>query len=120
MDFIDQSYRLDNDPKIGDEDKIRHCLANCYGANRGPVGKATAEVLSNFKEWFDENIKGSDKSSCMNDQKANAQGRRGGNCGATCSVDALRGVGLDMSGFPKDPLGGITNPNPRPYKPIDW
>jgi hypothetical protein len=42
---------------------------------------------------------------------------KGGNCGVTCSVDALRDAGLDMDGF-KDPFSPLTNSRPR--SPIDW
>jgi hypothetical protein len=88
-------------------------ILNCQAINLGPTGKWAAEKLSNVKEWIDEDIRGSDELSCQNDQKTNAQGRKGDNCGVTCSVDILRGAG-----FPENPFQDIINQNPNMC--IDW
>jgi hypothetical protein len=53
-------------------------------------------------------------------KKANKQGQKGGNCGVTCSPGFLRRAGVPMSGFPENQFEGMTNSNPRPYRPIDW
>jgi RHS repeat-associated protein len=63
-------------------DKYFHCLANCRATNRGEGGKYAAEQISDFREWYQEPFDG--KEACEADQKANRQGRKGGNCAKTC------------------------------------
>jgi hypothetical protein len=56
-------------------DKYWHAKANAEASQIGPYGEWTAEKLSDFKEWFDQNALGHPKSASKEDQEANAYGR---------------------------------------------
>ncbi|MGH2523803.1 MAG: serum amyloid a protein, partial [Anaerolineales bacterium] len=56
-------------------DKYFHCKANCEAASRGSVGDQTACLLSDAREWVDQNIKGDPASASALDQAANTFGR---------------------------------------------
>ncbi|QQX82510.1 hypothetical protein JK628_09995 [Shewanella sp. KX20019] len=59
-------------------DKYFHCKANCEASFEGELGELTAEVISDVREWTDQNIKGDSESASEEDQKANKQGREAG------------------------------------------
>ena len=78
-------------------DKYFHCMANCQAAQRGPAGEDAACVISNIKEWRDQNIKGYPPSDSVADQQANQYGRNQGSINRTpCSLlcDPYRPPGL--------------------------
>jgi RHS repeat-associated protein len=71
-------------------DKYFHCMANCQATRRGPTGEAAACVISDVREWTDQNIKGDPASASLADQAANVIGRNGAlsssqSCSAACS-----------------------------------
>jgi RHS repeat-associated protein len=71
-------------------DKYFHCMANCEATRRGPMGETTACLISDVREWTDQNIKGDSASASLADQVANAIGRSGAlsssqSCRAVCS-----------------------------------
>lgn len=59
-------------------DKYFHCKANCEASKRGKLGLKTAEIISDFREYVDQNIKGDSIESSIEDQKANTFGREYG------------------------------------------
>lgn len=64
-----------------------HCKANCQSAQRGETGEATACVISDFREWFDQNIKRNSPAASFVDQLANESGRnRGGISSLPCEL----------------------------------
>ena len=71
-------------------DKYFHCLANCRATNIGKYGKSAAERISDFREWYQEPFDGAE--ACEEDQKANRQGRKGGNCAETCKIFKPNGL----------------------------
>jgi RHS repeat-associated protein len=56
-------------------DKYFHCKANCQATRRGPGGKQAACLVSDGREWWDENFKGYGDGAA--DQSANRHGRDG-------------------------------------------
>ena len=77
-------------------DKYFHCKANCEAAKRGPAGERTACVISDRREWFDQNIKGFPASDSATDQVANYFGRSGAlypqSCQISCAPFRPRGL----------------------------
>ena len=68
-------------------DKYFHCRANCEAAQRGSGGEDAACVVSDTREWWDQNVKGYPPSDSVADQIANHYGRSQGstNPGGSCS-----------------------------------
>jgi uncharacterized protein RhaS with RHS repeats len=79
-------------------DKYFHCKANCEAAQRGVGGEALACVISDIREWWDQNVKGYPMSDSAADQVANRYGRTEGtiNPGTPCwqSCAPFRPAGL--------------------------
>lgn len=77
-------------------DKYFHCKANCEASRRGSTGRNAACLLSDSREWFDQNIKGDPASASAADQAANAYGRNNSSgassCEAACSVYRPNGL----------------------------
>jgi RHS repeat-associated protein len=78
-------------------DKYFHCKANCEAAKRGEVGSSTACVVSDVREWFDQNVKGDSAEASGADQVANAYGRSVGSrspssCERVCSAFRPKGL----------------------------
>lgn len=68
-------------------DKYFHCKANCEASRRGNAGAATAESISDAREWLDQVVKGNSPQDSEADQEANRTGRAAGRQGGqTCSV----------------------------------
>ncbi len=71
-------------------DKYFHCKANCEAARRGSVGDAMACMISDTREWVDQNIKGNPASASQADQLANSFGRgQGGRTILPCDVACI-------------------------------
>ena len=89
-----KNYQNMRDANTQGADKYFHCMANCEGSSRGPGGMSAAESISNFREFFDENVKGDSSLSCEQDQVANRAGRAGAGqqCSAVCAPFAPRGL----------------------------
>lgn len=73
-DFV-KNYKSMRDANTIGADKFFHCKANCEATLRGEVGEKVAEVISDTREWADQNIKGDPASASDDDQKANQLGR---------------------------------------------
>ena len=79
-------------------DKYFHCKANCQAAQRGPAGDDTACLISDTREWWDQNVKGYPASDSAADQAANQYGRSQGtmnpkgSCSAMCLPFRPRGL----------------------------
>jgi RHS repeat-associated protein len=92
-DMLDATY-LEGSAHKGwaNQDKYFHCRANCEAAQRGAGGVCTATELSDFREWFDQVIKGDPAASSVADQIANSFGRASGkanvngDCRQLCSI----------------------------------
>ena len=56
-------------------DKYFHSKANFQASLRGIGGWKAAVDISNFREWYDQNVKGDSESDSRADQIANAYGR---------------------------------------------
>ncbi len=78
------AYREMKKANTKKSDKYFHCLSNCRASNRGYGGKIAAQQISDFREWYQEAFDGLE--ACEEDQKANRQGREGGNCAETCKM----------------------------------
>ena len=89
-DFLDNYKNMRDANTIG-ADKYFHCMANCQASNRGDGGWTAANWISDFREWYQEPFDG--PKACEEDQEANRQGRKGGNCQKTC--ERLRPPSLD-------------------------
>jgi RHS repeat-associated protein len=80
-------------------DKYFHCKANCEAGQRGLGGSDMACIISDTREWADQNLKGDPASASAADQIANGHGRTRGfynstqNCSELCSI--FRPTGLD-------------------------
>lgn len=61
-----------------DADMYFHCKANCEAAKRGKEGQQMACMISDVREWFDQNVKGDPASASADDQAANHYGRSQG------------------------------------------
>lgn len=70
-DFL-RNYKDMRDANYIGGDKYFHCKANCEATKRGPLGEATAEVISDARELIDHYIKNDSAESCEEDQKAKA------------------------------------------------
>jgi hypothetical protein len=78
-------------------DKYFHCKANCEATRQGPYGEAAACVISDVREWTDQNVKGDPASASLADQAANAVGRSGAlsstqSCSSVCAPFRPRGL----------------------------
>lgn len=76
-DFL-KNYKDMRDANTIGADKYFHCKANCEAARRGNVGKNVSCVISDGREWVDQNVKGDPESASAADQVANYHGRNGG------------------------------------------
>jgi uncharacterized protein RhaS with RHS repeats len=76
-DFLNNYNDMRDANTIG-ADKYFHCKANCQAAQIGQSGTSTAEIISNYREWVDMNIKGDPASASAADQAANLFGRTQG------------------------------------------
>ena len=90
-------------------DRYFHCMANCEAARCGRNGTSLACVVSDGREWFDQNIKGDPPQESADDQAANQYGRGWGAntnlpCGFACQ--------------PFRPLGLSPGPWYPPYRPL--
>jgi hypothetical protein len=56
-------------------DKYFHAKANFEATARGKYGERTAEILSDLKEWYDQELKRFPPEDSIEDQKANLYGR---------------------------------------------
>jgi RHS repeat-associated protein len=95
-DFV-KNYQAMRDANTIGADKYFHCKANCEASQRGAEGKAAATVISDTREFVDQNVKGDPKSASDADQAANAFGRAQGSsssqaCSTSCSPLAPRGL----------------------------
>jgi len=95
-DFV-KNYQAMRDANTIGADKYFHCKANCEASQRGAEGKAVATVISDTREFVDQNVKGDPKSASDADQAANAFGRAQGSsssqaCSTSCSPLAPRGL----------------------------
>ena len=95
-DFV-KNYQAMRDANTIGADKFFHCKANCEASQRGAEGKAAATVISDTREFVDQNVKGDPKSASDADQAANAFGRAQGSnssqaCSTSCSPLAPRGL----------------------------
>ena len=96
-DFVDNYQDMQQANWIG-ADKYFHCKANCEAAQRGAGGEAAACMISDTREWWDQNFKGYPASDSAADQVANQYGRQqgaqnpGGSCTAMCVL--FRPAGL--------------------------
>lgn len=88
VDFIDNYELMRKNNFDGTRDKFYHCMANCMAASRGPVGAASAQVISDVRELYGS-LRGDPPQACAADQVANEKGRNGGDSAAnesgTCS-----------------------------------
>ncbi|WP_353411421.1 RHS repeat-associated core domain-containing protein, partial [Pseudoteredinibacter isoporae] len=97
QDFIDNYQDMREANTIG-ADKYFHCMANCEASQRGNTAEEIAEIISNTREWVDQNIKGDPESASEADQRANIYGRlqgrnnAGGSCRALCSPFRPKGL----------------------------
>jgi len=68
-------------------DKYFHCKANCEAAQRGLGGEVAACLISETREWLDQNIKRYPAADSAADQAANQYGRTQGalNPGTSCA-----------------------------------
>lgn len=80
-------------------DKYFHCKANCEAARRGGPGAGVAELLSDSREWFDQNVRGDSPQASRADQAANSYGRSQAIAQPTMPCSAIcaryRPAGLD-------------------------
>lgn len=80
-------------------DKYFHCMANCEATQRGTAGEKVACIISDTREWVDQNLKGDSPSASADDQVANRHGRSVGaqdtsaDCRQICAL--FRPNGLD-------------------------
>ena len=97
-DFIENYNDMREANTIG-ADKYFHCMANCEATQRGPAGEDVACIISDTREWVDQNLKGDPPSASAADQVANKHGRSVGpwntsaNCKQICAP--FRPNGLD-------------------------
>jgi len=90
MDFVKNYIDMRNANTIA-ADKYFHCKANCQAARRGRVGVFVACMISDAREWVDQNIKGDPADASEADQEANRFGRMMGVSSlAQCSVACER------------------------------
>lgn len=98
QDFINNYRNMREANTIG-ADKYFHCKANCEASQRGETGRATAELISDTREFTDQKLKGDPESASEADQEANEFGRHQGkyaphkSCGDLCGK--YRPNGLD-------------------------
>jgi RHS repeat-associated protein len=78
LDDFKRNYQNMRDANTIGGDKYFHCMANCEAARRGSYGEKTACLVSDVREWTDQNIKGDPPQASNADQFANASGRSGG------------------------------------------
>jgi hypothetical protein len=94
-DFVG-NYKDMRDANTVGADKYFHCKANCEASSRGSVGDKTACLLSDSREWVDQNIKGDPPSASVLDQSANTFGRShaaaGGGCAVICGIYRPNGL----------------------------
>lgn len=70
-------------------DKYFHCKANCQATQRGSAGESTACTLSDFKEWYDQELKRFPPEDSAADQQANRYGRNQGSSNPNSSCSEL-------------------------------
>ena len=56
-------------------DRYFHCKANCEASRCGPSGPSCAKEFGDWREWFDQNIKGNSAADSASDQAVNRSGR---------------------------------------------
>ncbi|HKY36890.1 MAG TPA: RHS repeat-associated core domain-containing protein [Polyangiaceae bacterium] len=88
VDAFSKNYGNMRDANTIGADKYFHCMANCEAAARGRAD--VAGVISDGREWVDENLKGDPANACAADQAANRHGRNSGaddeyQCRQACS-----------------------------------
>lgn len=76
VDFVRNYSSMREANTIG-ADSYFHCRANCEASSRGETGEATARHISNVRERVDR-LTGDPSSASVRDQKANRDGRSGG------------------------------------------
>ena len=90
IDFA-RNYATMRSKNLDLSDKFFHCKANYEASTRGKYGSAIAKELSDFRENFDQKIKGDSLKSSQEDAKANFRGRHGAamkkSLKATCPTD---------------------------------
>jgi RHS repeat-associated protein len=84
-DFLRNYNDMRNANTIG-ADKYFHCKANCEASRRGSTGNATACMISDTREWFDQTIKGDPASASEADQVANRYGRNQSSPFNSCDI----------------------------------
>ncbi|UCV03882.1 RHS domain-containing protein [Dechloromonas denitrificans] len=83
-DFVQNYNDMRNANTIGG-DKYFHCKANCEASKRGKEGEKMACLISDTREWVDQNVKGDPASASAADQIANHHGRsQGASSGQSC------------------------------------
>ena len=81
-----RNYQNMRDANTIGGDKYFHCKANCEATKRGKEGERAACVISDTREWVDQNIKGDPASASEADQVANRYGRnQGSSSSQSCS-----------------------------------
>jgi len=89
-DFVENYWDMRQTGWIGG-DKYFHCKANCEASQRGPAGEGVACLISDTREWWDQNYKGYPASDSAADQVANQHGQNQGaanpnmSCAAICA-----------------------------------
>lgn len=85
-DFV-RNYKDMREANTIGADKYYHCKANCEASQRGEVGKGTATLISNLREFLDRLVKGDPAEASEADQEANRHGRENadtGECTEAC------------------------------------
>ena len=96
-DFL-RNYKDMRDANTINGDKYFHCKANCEATRRGPEGEKMACIISDGREWVDQNIKRDPPQASVDDQAANAYGRAAGkyttslSCSDACRVYRPNGL----------------------------
>ena len=65
-------------------DRYFHCKANCEASKRGSEGQQTARLISDGREWVDQNVKGDPADASAADQVANHFGRDNASSAQSC------------------------------------
>jgi hypothetical protein len=96
--FINNYQDMRDANTIG-ADKYFHCKANCEAAQVSDISSGVAKIISDAREWADQNIKGDPEVASQQDQEANYYGREQGsnNLDTPCTdiCQPFRPNGLD-------------------------
>ncbi|MCW7541279.1 hypothetical protein OOT46_26060 [Aquabacterium sp. A7-Y] len=92
-----RNYNNMRDANTIGADKYFHCKANCEATRRGKYGEELACVISDAREWTDQNVKGDPGSASRADHAANVLGRNGAltsskSCSEVCEIFRPNGL----------------------------